>query len=251
MKAFLTICSSLCFLSAFSQFKESFYALDSNWKQTTEKKASYLLWIHEDSARNWEYSYYHMWGPLIKLETYRDHQGTQRNGLACYYYTTGNLDSLGHYKDGKKEGKFYKYAFLPQDSLRKTMEYTYANDSLIKTVDHRRDGRDKNDADTAGNKEARFPGGSSQWMQYLQKNLRYPDRAASNEIQGSVRVSFTIDGDGNVLEPIVSKSVEYSLDREALRIIANSGKWEPATRISSPVESDKVQPVIFRLAVSK
>ena len=252
MKIILTFCVSLCFLSVFSQFKESFYALDTTWKQTTEKKAKYLLWIHEDSAGNWEYSYYHMWGPMIKLETYKDHDGTQLNGLVCYYYTTGNLDSLGHYKDGKKEGKFYKYAFLPHGILRKAMEYAYANDSLIQTVDLSGDtARKKNDLDTAGNKDSQFPGGAPQWFRYLGKNFHYPDRAVDKEIQGTVLISFMIDKQGNVVEPVVAKSVEYSLDREALGIISNSGKWEPATHNDRPILSYKAQPLAFSLGVSK
>ena len=252
MKTLLTLCLSFCCLLAFTQPKESFYVLDSNWKQTVADSAKYLLWIHENEDENWVYNYYHMWGSMIKMETYKNHDGTQLNGLVCYYYTTGNLDSLGHYKDGKKEGKFFKYAFLPHDTLRKTGEYVYVNDSLIKTVDLSRDTiHNGNDLDTAGNKESQFPGGASQWFRYMGKNFHYPDRAVNKEIQGSVRISFIIDEQGNVVEPVVAKSVEYSLDREAMHIISNSGKWEPATHNGRPVLSYKVQPMVFRLDVSK
>ncbi|MDP4128998.1 MAG: TonB family protein [Bacteroidota bacterium] len=252
MKLILTIC--LCFGSLFSiaQFKESFYALDKQWKQTDEKSAKYLLWIHLDSAGNWEYSYYHMWGPMIKLQTYKDHDGTTLNGLSCYYYTSGNLDSIGHYKDGKKDGKFIKYAFLPHDTLRAAMLYDYVRDSLIKVTDPGRDTLGKpNYKDSSDVKESIFPGGIIQWQQYLQHHLQYPDRAMSREIQGIVRMIFQIDEDGNVVEPIVSKSVEYSLDREAFRIIVNSGKWEPASVNGRKVVSYKTQPLVFKLEVSK
>lgn len=252
MKLIVTICFCFGTLFTIAQFKESFYALDKQWKQTDEKSAKYLLWIHLDSAGNWEYSYYHMWGPMIKLQTYQDHDGTILNGLSCYYYTTGNLDSVGHYKDGKKDGKFYKYAFLPHDTLRETMIYTYSNDSLLSTLNTGKDSAAiRNHKDSANEKKSKFPGGMYQWQHYLQHNLQYPDRAATHEIQGEVRTYFIIDEQGNVLDPIVSRSVEYSLDRESLRIIMNSGKWEPASENGRNVISYKTQPIVFRLEVSK
>lgn len=249
MKLILTIC--FCFGSLFTiaQFKESFYALDSNWKQTDEKSAKYLLWIHKDSAENWEYSYYHMWGPMIKLQTYKDHDGTILNGLSCYYYTTGNLDSIGHYKDGKKDGIFLKYDFLPHDTLRVATRYEYVLDSLTNAKDYSHDTSAKeNKLDTVGDKEPQYVGGKAQWQQFLRKNLKYPERAAVNEKQGLVRIIFTVDDQGNVIEPMVSKSVEYSLDRESLRVIQISGNWEPGLKHGVPVIMDKVQPVVFRLA---
>jgi protein TonB len=246
MKILLILCFSLCCLLSFSQPKESFYVLDTNWKQTVVDSAKYLIWIHESEEGNWIYNYYHMWGPMIKLETYKDHDGTQLNGLVCYYYKTGSLDSMGHYENGKKEGSFYKYLFLPGDSLSEALQYDYVHDSLTKTIDYSKDDS-ANDDNEAGDKESQYPGGSSQWQQYLGKNLHYPERAADYEKQGEVRTAFTVDEQGNVSDPVISKSVEYSLDREALRIIKLSGKWEPGLKHGKQAKTYKVQPIRFEL----
>ncbi len=251
MKALLILCFSCCCLYSFSQNKESFYVLDSNWKQTVADSAKYLLWIHVNDDGNWEYNYYHMWGSMIKMETFKDHEGTQRNGLACYYYKTGNLDSVGHYKNGKKDGPFYKYAYLPHDSLRMTTEYYFTNDSLINSIDYSRDTSVKeNDKDTLGDKESAYVGGISQWQRFLGKNLHYPDRAMDREVQGEVRIVFIVDEHGNSIEPVISKSVEYSLDRESLRMIRLSGKWEPGLKHGEPAKTYKIQPFRFVLQSS-
>ena len=41
--------------------------------------------------------------------------------------------------------------------------------------------------------ESEFPGGAAAWLRYLNKNLRYPDDAVNNEIQGTVVVQFIVD----------------------------------------------------------
>ncbi len=247
MKTILTLSCTLCSFCAFSQAKESFYVLDTNWKQTVVDSAKYLLWIHENEDSNWVYNYYHMWGPMIKMETYKDHDGTVLNGLVSYYYKTGNLDSMGHYENGKKEGSFYKYLLLPGESLNEAMQYDYVHDSLIKTINYSKDDSADDEDDEAGDKESQYVGGSSQWQRYLGKNLHYPERAVESEKQGEVRTAFTVDEQGNVIDPVISKSVEYSLDREALRIIKLSGKWVPGLKHGKAAKTYKVQPIQFVL----
>ena len=247
MKLLLTLCLALCSLLSFSQAKENFYVLDSNWKQTVVDSAKYLFWIHQNEDGNWVHSYYHMWGPMIKMETYKDHDGSQRNGLSCYYYANGKLDSIGHYKDGKKEGIFIRYRFSNNDSsLQVARTYQYLNDSLLSITDAGPGA--ENNKDGIGDKAAEYPGGLPQWQQFLMKNLHYPDRAAGNKVQGEVQVSFTVDEEGNVIEPLISKSVEYSLDRESLRMIGLSGKWIPGLMSGKTAKTNKIQPFRFRLS---
>ncbi|HVY75862.1 MAG TPA: energy transducer TonB [Puia sp.] len=247
MRILFTAGFILSSLVSSAQFRESFFALDSNWRQTDEQHAKYLLWIHIDSANNWEYNYYHMWGPMIKQESYKDHDGKVRNGVFTYYYTSGNLDSIAHYTEDKKDGKFIRYAFLPNDSLAKMAEYDYVNDSLVNTKNYKNNPQ----KDTAVILPAQYPGGLPSWTQYLAKSLHYPDRAISEEIQGTVRIRFVVDERGNVLEPLISKSVEYSLDREALRVVAGSGNWLPAIMNAQPISSEFVQAIPFKLEVAK
>jgi len=87
----------------------------------------------------------------------------------------------------------------------------------------------------------------SQWQQYVVKNLRYPERAKTKEIQGQVRIFFKVDKEGNITDPYIQKSLEYSLDQETLRIILQSGKWDPAIKNGIPINSYKIQPLNYKL----
>lgn len=72
-----------------------------------------------------------------------------------------------------------------------------------------------------------FPGGMVALMKWLTKNLKYPATARSQKIQGKVVVHFIVNKDGSVTDAQVKKSVEASLDREALRVINMMPKWTP------------------------
>ena len=55
-----------------------------------------------------------------------------------------------------------------------------------------------------------FPGGVDAMMEYLQKELRYPESAKEKGIQGRVTVQFIIDKEGNVTNSKVTRSVAVS-----------------------------------------
>jgi periplasmic protein TonB len=96
--------------------------------------------------------------------------------------------------------------------------------------------------------ESDFPGGAAAWLRYLNKNLRYPDDAVNNEIQGTVIVQFIVDKEGNVsdVQPI-SGPENGGLREEAVRVIKKSGKWTPAVQNGRQVKSYKKQPIVFKL----
>ncbi|MCA0396888.1 MAG: TonB family protein [Bacteroidetes bacterium] len=94
--------------------------------------------------------------------------------------------------------------------------------------------------------ESDYPGGMSAWQRYLNKNLRYPQEAQDNEIQGSIVVQFIVDKEGNVSE-VEAISGPQELREEAVRVIKKSGKWTPAVQNGRQVKSYKKQPIVFRL----
>ena len=96
--------------------------------------------------------------------------------------------------------------------------------------------------------ESEFPGGGAAWLRYLNKNLRYPDDAVNNEIQGTVVVQFIVDKEGNVSDvQAISGPDNGGLREEAIRVIKKSGKWTPAVQNGRQVKSYKKQPIVFKL----
>jgi protein TonB len=91
-----------------------------------------------------------------------------------------------------------------------------------------------------------YPGGSPAWMRFLNKNLRYPQEAQDQGVQGFVTVQFIVDKEGNVSD-VEAVSGPEELRAEAVRVIKKSGKWTPAVQNGNKVKSYKKQPIGFQL----
>ena len=92
-----------------------------------------------------------------------------------------------------------------------------------------------------------FPGGISGLRTYLNQNIRYPAEAQENCVQGRVVVSFVVGKDGHISDVTVLRSVEPSLDKEAVRVIRNMPRWTPGKQGGEPVKVRYNVPVSFRL----
>ena len=92
-----------------------------------------------------------------------------------------------------------------------------------------------------------FPGGMAALMAYLQKNIKYPPVAEENGIQGRVVCSFVVERDGSVTDIKVAKSVDPSLDKEAVRVVGAMPSWIPGKQNGQSVRVKYTLPVTFRL----
>ena len=92
-----------------------------------------------------------------------------------------------------------------------------------------------------------FPGGMAALMAYLQKSIKYPPVAEENGIQGRVVCTFVIERDGSVTDVRVAKSVDPSLDKEAVRVVSAMPKWIPGKQNGQSVRVKYTLPVTFRL----
>lgn len=92
-----------------------------------------------------------------------------------------------------------------------------------------------------------FPGGMAELMKFLQKNIKYPSISQENGVQGRVIVQFVVNSDGSIVDPVVMKSVDPYLDKEALRVVKSMPKWNPGEQRGKPVRVKFTLPVQFRL----
>ena len=90
-----------------------------------------------------------------------------------------------------------------------------------------------------------FPGGSEALKEYLKKNTRYPNPDAC--IQGRVVVVFVVDEKGNLSDVKVARSMEPSLDAEAVRVVKSMPRWNPGIEKGKAVKVRYTLPVTFRL----
>ena len=92
-----------------------------------------------------------------------------------------------------------------------------------------------------------FPGGAAALMQYLSKNIKYPTIAQENGVQGRVIAQFVVNKDGSIVDPVVARSVDPYLDKEAIRVVSSMPKWKPGMQRGKPVRVRYTLPVAFKL----
>lgn len=92
-----------------------------------------------------------------------------------------------------------------------------------------------------------FPGGQGALMAWLNDNIKYPVVAAENGIQGKVIVQFVVGKNGSISNVKVLRSVDPSLDKEAVRVVSNMPNWTPGKQNGASVNVRFTLPVTFRL----
>ena len=92
-----------------------------------------------------------------------------------------------------------------------------------------------------------FPGGQIAMLKYIMENIKYPEQAMKEGIQGRVTVRFIVEKDGRVSNVRLLRSVQPALDKEAIRVVKSMPKWTPGKHNGKPVRVRFNLPVMFKL----
>jgi protein TonB len=92
-----------------------------------------------------------------------------------------------------------------------------------------------------------FPGGQSELMSWIGKNLKYPTIAAENGVEGKVIVQFVVGKNGKIRDAVVARALNPSCDKEALRVVNAMPNWIPGKQNGKEVSVKFTLPIIFRL----
>jgi periplasmic protein TonB len=93
----------------------------------------------------------------------------------------------------------------------------------------------------------KLPGNEEALFDYIGRNLRYPDSAKKNGIQGRVVVKFCVTRKGEVTDHAITKSVSPDLDTEALRVIKTITTFEPCYKDGKAISVWYEVPITFAL----
>jgi len=92
-----------------------------------------------------------------------------------------------------------------------------------------------------------YPGGDLALRKDLALNVKYPELAKDNEIQGTVYIRFVVDLDGSVTDVEVLRGVDPLLDKEAVRVVKALKKFKPGMQNFKPVRVSQQVPIKFQL----
>jgi TonB family protein len=94
-----------------------------------------------------------------------------------------------------------------------------------------------------------FPGGEQQLLRYIAENVKYPESARQNGIEGKVYVGFVINKYGKVKNITIKRGVNEAIDSESIRVISNLPDWTPGYNDEGePVNVAMVIPINFKLS---
>jgi hypothetical protein len=248
---FSLLLSQLCSAQGYRNEKITF--LNEDGIPCKEKVAIFLEQQVQVNDTIWEFNSYLANGPRIKSLRTLDEKGKTWNGTYISYSRRGGIDTMGYYAKGQRAGKWFVYTaggrvlkalYYDNGRFKGQKDSTRLNgesDSISRVS--------LSDSAKVVERESEFAGGANGWMHYLNTNMKYPDRAVDHEVQGKPTLLFLVDATGHIpLEDIhVLQSVEFSIDKEALRLIIQSPNWTPAFQNGKNVKSYKKQPFIFKL----
>ena len=96
-------------------------------------------------------------------------------------------------------------------------------------------------------KSPEFPGGNDSLYAFIGRNIKYPEMAKKNKIEGRVFVTFVVEKDGQVSSAKILRDIGGGCGEEALRVVNSMPKWKPGTQRGNPVRVQFNLPVMFKL----
>jgi periplasmic protein TonB len=84
-------------------------------------------------------------------------------------------------------------------------------------------------------------------IKFIQRNLKYPAAPRRLGIEGTVFVSFIVNGDGSVSDVEVIRGIHPDCDKEAIRVVSKLPGWTGGKQAGNPVRVKMVLPIKFAL----
>ena len=92
-----------------------------------------------------------------------------------------------------------------------------------------------------------YPGGMQALFEYLSQNVKYPEDAEKQKVEGRVIATFVVETDGSISNVEVVKPAFPSLDAEAVRVLSGMPKWSPGMQSGKVVRVKYTVPINFNL----
>ena len=146
---------------------------------------------------------------ISKDGSVRDVNAIKGIGYGCDEEAMRVISQMPDWTLGLINGKAVKVSFnIP---IQFNLDHSVVKDSVFKVVEIMPE----------------FPGGVKALMQYLGSNIKYPEQAKHDSIQGKVFVQFVVEKDGTVSGTKVLRGIGGGCDEEALRVVSSMPNWNP------------------------
>ena len=245
MKISATIILALCSLYGASQTVTKYY--DDHGTEVAAAKAVYYAKFVKDGNLFQCTTYWKDNNALKGKGTYTDTTLSSPDGTLVTYDRKGRLEDSIFYEDGIMD---FSYRYYPNGQVAVHYHLPYGKkEGVTETFDE----NGKKITNFIMSREVEFKGGEEAWLAYIKKNTD-KDLAISRDKNGAVpgvEIEFTIDEEGQVTNPKITRSSGHkNIDKDALRVISDSPKWNPAISYNKPIKANKVQTVTYDVPAS-
>ena len=164
-----------------------------------------------------------------------------KDGLWIAYYPEGQVKAKGSFDRGFKTGQWIWYHENGEiSSVEKWNRGIYKQGQYW---DEKGNPSDISEVFT----DPRYPGGIEEFTKMIVENIKYPEDVISKGLEGRVVLEFRINSNGQLVNPKPISSGHPELEREAMRVVMLSDKWEPATFHGKRTSSMYTFPITFAL----
>ena len=180
---------------------------------------------------------------------------TKTNAKIEALYTNIYLSKKEYLKAKKHITVYFKIASEDHSDYMKMIALSTTNDSNFKEAEQekKRLEQEKIENDkkpkvfSIVENKAKYPGGLGEFYKFIGANLKYPEKAINEGVQGRVFMSFTVNTDGSLSNIKVLRGIGAGCDEEAIRVVKLSPPWIPGTQRGMPVRNNMTIAVVFRL----
>jgi antitoxin component YwqK of YwqJK toxin-antitoxin module len=231
----ITVASS----SSFSQTDTTYLFFNKSRKPCEKDTAFYYAKIYKEGEFWIRKDFWQSQNVLQMEGAYLEKDCKTQQGNFTWYKEGG----IKNYTAIYEKGKIISRTFYHENGAKK---------GFISFTDHIQKGWDENGKELKNyivEKEAKP---TTNWKKYLEGNLNADVAAKADAPAGvyPVKVQFLIDKEGNItnVTPIAIPDKCLPCATEAVKVISNGPKWEPAMQNGVPVIYQAIQYVTFQVA---
>ncbi|HET6228104.1 MAG TPA: TonB family protein [Bacteroidia bacterium] len=178
--------------------------------------------------------------PALKVSIKENYENGLLNGSAKYYRKNGKLETEGLYKDGYKTG-YWKLYDENGSEINVNYDASYKSVKIVELT-----GCYAGEEDNAF-VQPEFQGGENERVNFIVKNIVYPQEAVAKKVQGTVYVNFIITQTGELESFKIIKSVNKQLDEEVIKLLKKMPRWNPGLNQGVPVRVWFNMPIKYTL----
>lgn len=147
-----------------------------------------------------------------------------------------------------KTTSFTESAYTIPNTDEQVEEETSINDQVSDDDSYELTSQNEETSEVEQDCDPSFPGGNAALLTYITNTMKYPVIAEECGVEGIVYVDFEVDYDGSIINVKIAKSVDPSLDAEAIRIIESMPKWNVGRKNGEPIRKTIRYPIKFKLS---